>query len=73
MAAQNSQHNIVNDNLEVGRKVFVKIEGLLGKLEPRFRGPYTVDQVLKHENYKVRNTLGTVLKTQYQLHKLKRV
>ena len=71
MAAQNSQHNIVNDNLEVGTKVPVNIEGLLGKLEPRFRGPNTIDQVLKNGNYKVRNTLGTVLKTQYPLHKLK--
>jgi hypothetical protein len=39
--AQESQHTIVSDAMAVGTTVFVKIEGILGKLEPRFRGPYT--------------------------------
>ena len=51
--------------------MFLKIEGLLDKLEPRFRGPYTIHSQLKNGNYKIKNVLGTVLKTVYPLHKFK--
>lgn len=68
---QNQQHNIRNDSLEKGTTVYVKIEGLLGKLEPRYRGPYTVASQLRNGNYKLKNALGSVLKTAYPLHKLK--
>jgi len=69
--AQESQHTIVTTVLTPGTTVFLKIEGLLGKLEPRFRGPYTIHSQLKNGNYKIKNVLGTVLKTVYPLHKFK--
>jgi hypothetical protein len=61
----------VSTPLAEGTTVFLKIEGLLGKLEPRFRGPYTIHSELRKGNYKIKNVLGTVLKTVYPLHKYK--
>jgi hypothetical protein len=37
--AQNSQHRIDDTILQAGTTVYLKAEGLLGKLEPRYRGP----------------------------------
>ncbi len=48
--AQESQHTVVSDTLTEGTTVFVKVEGLLGKLEPRFRGPYIISSQLKNGN-----------------------
>ena len=68
---QNLAKNILDKPLEIGTTVYVKIEGLIGKLEPRFRGPYTVVRMLQNGNYKLKNALGVELKTSYPLHKLK--
>ena len=64
---QDLSNNILNQPLDKGTTVYVKI-GLLGKLEPRFRGPYTVVRMLQNGNYKLKNALGTELKTSYPLH-----
>ena len=68
---QDLSNNILNQPLDKGTTVYVKIEGLLGKLEPRFRGPYTVIRMLQNGNFKLKNALVTELKTSYPLHKLK--
>jgi hypothetical protein len=69
--AQNSQHRIDDTILQAGTTVYLKAEGLLGKLEPRYRGPYTIFGQDKKGNYQVQNALGSVLKTVYPRHKIK--
>ena len=49
----------------------MKAEGLLGKLEPRYRGPYTIFGQDKKGNYQVQNALGSLLTTVYPRHKIK--
>jgi hypothetical protein len=49
----------------------LKEQGLLGKLEPRYRGPYTIFGQDKKGIYPVQNALGSLLKTVYSRHKLK--
>jgi hypothetical protein len=44
--AQESQHTVVSKALTERTTVFVKIEGSLGKLNPCFRGPYTISSQL---------------------------
>ena len=48
--AQNAQHNIQVEPLAVGRTVYLKVEGLLNKCEPRFRGYYTMDSQMVNGN-----------------------
>jgi hypothetical protein len=69
--AQNSQHRIDHVILQPGTTIFLKAEGLLNKLEPRYRGPYTIHGQDKKGNYQVKNLLGTLLKTVYPRHKIK--
>jgi hypothetical protein len=57
--------------LQPGTTIYLKVEGLLNKLEPRYRGPYTIDKPDKKGNYQIKNSLGTLLKTVYPLHKIK--
>jgi hypothetical protein len=57
--AQNSQHRIDHVILQPGTTIFLKAEGLLNKLEPRYRGPYTIHGQDKKGNYQVKNLLGT--------------
>jgi hypothetical protein len=61
----------VSTALTEGTTVFLKIEGLVGKLEPRFRGPYTIHSLLRNGNYRIKNFLGRILKTVDPLHKFK--
>jgi hypothetical protein len=68
---QNKQHTFDETILEPGTSVYLKVESLLGKLEPSYRGPYTIHKQVKNGNYQVKNLLGSVLKTIYPRHKLK--
>jgi hypothetical protein len=40
--AQDKRHTILDDRLLTGTSVFLKKEGLLSKLEPRYTGPYKI-------------------------------
>ena len=42
---QNRQNRVDDDTLEPGTFVYVKTEGILSKLTPRYRGPYKVVKV----------------------------
>jgi hypothetical protein len=69
--AQNKLHSIDDTILQPGTTIFLKAEGLLTKLEPRYRGPYTIHGQDSKGNYQVKNALGTLLKTVYPRHKIK--
>ena len=42
MEIQNNDQNIEDNKIEVGKTVYLECEGLLSKLEPRFKGPYKI-------------------------------
>ena len=70
-AAQNNQNKISTVDLEKGTTVYVKREGLLGKLEPRYERPYRVVRKTSMGNYEVVDATDSAAKKTYPLHKLK--
>ena len=68
---QDKSHTVVHENLPIGTSVFVKEEGLKGKLEARYAGPYKVRGVSRHNNYYLTDSDGIEIKKTYPLHKLK--
>jgi hypothetical protein len=68
---QNNANNVMDKPLEIGTVVYLKNEGLLSKLAPRFKGPFTVVAQAKSNNYKLKDAAGTVLDKTYPLEKLK--
>ena len=71
--SQNNSTNVVEKRIEIGKTVFLKCEGLLNKLEPRFKGPYKVSGHSKRGNYIIKNALNETLKDSYPRHKIKLV
>ncbi|CAF1017709.1 unnamed protein product [Brachionus calyciflorus] len=59
------------DSLEKGTTVFIKNEGILGKLEARYSGPYSISKVTSSGNYELMDSENVKLKMSYPLHKLK--
>jgi hypothetical protein len=70
-AAQNNQHRVDDTILPPGTTVYLKVEGFLNKLEPRFRGPYTIHSQDSRGNYTAKNAFGNLLNTVYPRHKIK--
>lgn len=58
MDNQNASANIEIDLIPIGTTVYVKSMGLLGKMEPRYHGPYTVVGYTRRKNYLLKNRLG---------------
>jgi transposase InsO family protein len=56
--AQNKRFNVTETPLEIGTPVLVKNEGIIGKLEPRYRGKYYVDGQASGGNYKLIDSTG---------------
>ena len=70
---QNSASNVTNEVLELGQKVFIKNDDrIIRKLEPKFRGPYTVIGITDKKNYYLEDVVGTKLSNALPLHKLKK-
>ncbi|CAF1003547.1 unnamed protein product [Brachionus calyciflorus] len=65
--------NIIENshNTAKEKNVYIKCEGLLTKLEARFKGPYKVVGLTSKGNYKLKNSLGEKLPDSYPRHKLK--
>ncbi|CAF1063141.1 unnamed protein product, partial [Brachionus calyciflorus] len=71
MEVQNRSQNTISDKIPIGRTVFLKSEGLLSKLEPRFKGPYKIIEHTKGGNYTVENALKETLAESFPRHKIK--
>ncbi|CAF1141669.1 unnamed protein product, partial [Brachionus calyciflorus] len=71
IVTQNRSQNTSFDIIPIGKTVYLKCEGLLSKLEPRFKGPYKVIEFIKRGNYKVKNALDESLPESFPRHKLK--
>ena len=70
---QNNAHNVDQTPLSSGQSVYVKNDGLLTKLEPRYRGPYTVIKQTATGNYKLKDATGEAVKFTVPRHKIKKV
>ena len=68
---QNNEQNTVSEKIEIGKTVYLKCEGLLSKLEPRFKGPYKIIGYTKRGNYKVSNALNETLPETFPRQKIK--
>ncbi|RNA01057.1 hypothetical protein BpHYR1_003709 [Brachionus plicatilis] len=66
-----NDNNVTDERIPISSTVLIKCEGLLTKLEPRFKGPYKVNDYTKRGNYVLSNSLGEVLKDSFPRHKLK--
>ena len=69
--AQNKRFNVTETPLEIGTPVLVKNEGIIGKLEPRYRGKYYVDGQASGGNYKLIDSTGMKVKQTFPISKLK--
>ncbi|RNA35357.1 hypothetical protein BpHYR1_031095 [Brachionus plicatilis] len=48
---QDNDNNVTDERIPISSTVFIKCEGLLTKLEPRFKGPYKVNDYTKRGNF----------------------
>jgi hypothetical protein len=68
---QNCQNRTTDVRLTPGTMVYLKVEGLLTKMAPRYAGPYKVIKDTPVGNYFLENALGETMKRSYPRHKLK--
>ena len=70
---QNNRNNVETQRLKKDQVVYIKNEGLLTKLSPRFIGPYKIDGDATGGNYYLKNNLGERMKLSSPREKLKLV
>ena len=70
---QNNAHNITNEPLKIGSKVYIKSLKIQGKLKPKYHGEYTIVGKTNNGNYLLENHLGVRLSQSYPLSQLKAV
>ena len=68
---QNSANNVLETPLKIDSTVYLKNEGLLSKLAPRYTGPYTIVKQTKGKNYTLKDSAGNILDKTYPVEKLK--
>ena len=49
----------------------IKVEGMRGKLENKYRGKYYINGIKRGGNYELKTSTGTILKQSYPINKLK--
>ena len=69
---QDDNHRIQREKLPIGAKVYVKVEGIKNKLEPKYRGPFTIIDY-REKNYILENILKERMSDAYPLQRLKLV
>ena len=68
---QNKNNKVVTELLEIGTRVLIKNDGIIGKLDPRYKGPYKIMRVTKNKNYILEEATGVEMDFSFPLHKLK--
>jgi len=58
MVQQNKQNKMIDRDLEIGEVVFLKIEGILKKLDPKYAGPYKILRQTNYGNYEIIDPAG---------------
>lgn len=68
---QDKRNKPTEDILKPGTPVMIKVEGLRGKLESRYRGRYFVEEQASGGNYRLKNALGEIMKQTFPISKLR--
>jgi hypothetical protein len=68
---QNKRNNPTEEKLPLGTLVRLKVEGLKGKLENRYRGKFEIAGYTRVGNYLLKNFKGEILRQHYAANKLK--
>jgi hypothetical protein len=68
---QNKRDHVTNERIPIGSQCFIRIDGLLSKLDNRYQGPFYVIDYGKGGNYILTNALGEKMKDSYPRQKLK--
>lgn len=66
---QNEQNTV--NQLPITTKVYLRLELLQNKLEPKYEGPYFIDGYTRNRNYRLKDTNGKHLREAYALSRLK--
>jgi hypothetical protein len=70
---QNNRENVTEEEIPVGKSVYMKTEGIHDKLYPKYKGPFKVTERTAYGNYKLKDQMGNVLSESFPRHKLKEV
>jgi hypothetical protein len=70
---QNQSKRVDAEPLKTGQCVYIKNDGLLTKLEPKYKGPFTVIEQTSTGNYKLKDATGQQIERTVPRHKLKKV
>jgi hypothetical protein len=70
---QDKIHNVILDDLKSGDKVLILIPRLKPKMEPKYMGPYTIDEKTENGNFWLLNMYDRRMPTSYPRNKLKKV
>ena len=68
---QDERSKVTEKTLKIGTKVMIQNDGIIKKLDARYRGPYTVVGITPKKNYLLNDMTGQRVDTSIPLHKLK--
>ena len=68
---QNDSHRLAKEPYKIGDKVTIKVMKIQGKLQPRYNGIYTIENVTTHGNYTLKNENNQTLKNSFLHSRLK--
>ena len=71
--AQNDRVNVRSNELPVGTKVMMINDGIIPKLDSRYKGPFTIISKDNFDNYTIKDNLDNIVNQVYPLHKLKEI
>ena len=71
MKNQNDAHKVSDEAIPTGTSVLIKNDGIKNKLDPKFKGPYTIVSKDKNQNYKLKDAIGNETNEKIPRHKLK--
>jgi hypothetical protein len=71
MKIQNNRENVTEEEIPIGKSVYMKTEGIHDKLHPKYKGPFKVTERTSYGNYKLKDKLGEILAESFPRHKLK--
>ena len=69
--AQNNKANIQFESLKPGTKVLIINEGVIPKLDARYKGPFTIKERDQFDNYTIFDATGALVQEKFPLHKFK--
>jgi hypothetical protein len=66
MKNQNDVHKVSDEAIPTGTSVLVKNDGINNKLDPKFKGTYTIISKDENQNYKLKDAIGNETNKKFQ-------